>query len=109
MKKMKVGLIGLRFNADKAVNTVAINLPECSKILSVSAKDENNEPCLWVNYMALSEYFDHKVGYAEKAWSKFQFVIVRCDYGEFEFDEHKYISTIELGKDAFAIFYKKAK
>ncbi len=109
MKKMKVALIGLKFNADEAVSTISINLPECSKFLSVYVKVENDEPCLWINYMAPSEHFDHGDGYAKKAWCNFQFVIVRCNYDEFEFDEHNYIATIEVGNDAFAIFYKKAE
>ncbi len=100
MEKMKVALIGLRFNADKAVNTATINLPMYSKILSVTAK--NDKPCLWVNFMAPSNYF-----FTKKAWREFQFVIVRCNYDEFEIDGHNYIATIEVDNNLFAIFYKK--
>ncbi len=101
MKKMEVTIIGLFFNVTEAVITIPVNLPKCSKILTAFVKTKNINPCLWVNYMVPSD--------AKEAYCKFQFVIVRCENDEFEFDEHNYIGTIDIGNDTFAIFYKKAE
>jgi len=98
MNEMTVATIGLEFNPKEKFAVKIINLPKNAEIFSVKVKENN--PTIWVTYMAPSENF--KLDYSE-----ISFVICSCKYTQIEFDKHIYLGNIDINNDSYAVFYKK--
>ena len=100
MGKVKVAVLGMEFDSKKNLIEQSFNFPKGTEILSVQSKNSKN--VLWISYMFPSSEFS-----SSETWQKFSFVIVKCNYTEVEIDKHKYIGTITVDDDSYAVFYKK--
>lgn len=100
MDKFIITLIGIGFDPNKAVNELSVNLPEGSKILSVTPNAD--KPCLCIDYM-------YPKNFLEGDWCEFKFVCVLCSHTEIEVANITYISTIEFNSNKYAVFYKKVE
>ena len=97
--KKTVAKFGLEVDFLNPLSEVKINLPECTEILSAHLKD-NKKNFIDFIFMSPSNMFDSHL------WKEYTFVICNSNYTEFDFDNHKYLDSIYVGKDMFAIFYK---
>lgn len=100
MSKVKVAVLGMEFDSKKNLIEHTFNFPRGTEILSVQSKNGKN--ILWISYMFPASELSKP-----ETWQKFCFVIVKCNYTEVEIDNHKYIGTITVDDDTYAIFYKK--
>ena len=100
--KKTVAKIGFEVDFSKPLSETKINLPECTEILSVHLKEnkENNKNYIQFVFMSPTDMFDSHL------WKEYIFVICKVNYTVFDFDGHKYVDTINIGDDTFAIFYK---
>ena len=87
---------------DLTKNTSVIDntrFPECTEILSVQKNEETNK--VSIVFAAPSNMFDSHL------WRNYTFVACKCSYDtEYDFDDHKYLDSIQIGNDIYAIFYK---
>ncbi len=97
--KKTVAKIGLKVDFSKPLSEVTVNLPECTEILSAHIED-NKEGLLHLVFIAPTNMFESHL------WKEYIFVIVKANYTVFDFDNHKYVDSINIGNDTFAIFYK---
>ena len=97
MNEMTVATIGLGFDLKDKLTVKSINLPKNTEIFSVRVKENN--PTIWINYMAPSENF-------KQDYSKITLVICSCKYTQIDFDKHIYVGNIDINDDSYAVFYK---
>lgn len=82
--------IGLKFTWNQNHESIKINLPANSEILSVI---KDNEDYLWITYMVSST----------KVYHEYNFSIIKSN-NEVD-DNYHYINTIYTGNDLYSIFY----
>lgn len=96
-KMMKVSVIGLNFDPKENEFHKILCFPEGTEILSVEIRDNN--PTLWINFMAPSESFEIDIS------KKIHFAICKCEYDNFKADCHKYIGNVSIHSTKYAVFY----
>ena len=97
--KKTVAKIGFKVDFSKPLSETKINLPECTEILSVQKNGETDK--VSILFAAPSNMFDSHL------WRNYTFVACKCSYNtEYDFDNHKYLDSIKIGNDIYAIFYK---
>ena len=96
----KVNSFGMPFDSKKNLSELNFNLPKNTEILSAFLKKDNKDP-LWISYIySLENFFLTE-------WQKHHFLIVKCCDTDVEINSHKYVGTITVDNDAYAIFHKK--
>ena len=111
MPKVKVAQLGLIIDPQKRLNVLNFNLPEGTKILSVSKETntDNNQCTLWITYHSPADAYDNftKDTYP---WRTYCFSIVMCRYTDFEINHHQYIGDITIPNgtenNTYSVFYE---
>ena len=98
--KMTVATIGINFDSNNPLNELKVRLPEVAKMLSAEIKEDPNT--LWITFSAFTSIFE-----ADDLWREYNFVVCKCNYTSFYFDDHKYINNITVNNESFAVFYNK--
>ena len=97
--KKTVATTELIIDLTKSISVIDARFPECTEILSVQKKGETNK--VSIVFAAPSNMFDSHL------WRDYTFVACKCSYNtEYDFDNHKYLDSIQIGNDIYAIFYK---
>ena len=98
MGKVKLANIGIVFDSEKLPATRSLNLFEGSKILSITADDDNNQPTLWIHFMYPPE------NEAKTTHQQFNFIISDYCKSEVEIDSYDYIDDVNFNGNNLAVF-----
>ena len=104
MKKMICARIGIVFYSYDCENlqSFPIILPEGTEILSVSSQTSDHKHTLWIQYI-------FPIPTENIYCQRFHFIVAKCNYTSVTLNKHKYLGTVTIDSNTFAVFYEEEK
>lgn len=97
MNNVKVDYELLKFDPKLDCNHKFVSFPLDSEIVSVEVKGKAPELC--INYMAPTESFEIDTS------KQFHFVICKSEHAKYLLDTYRYLASVTVNKEIFAVFY----